>query len=71
LGAFKDEDRAQALTKKFREKGYDAFTRPGVTKDNTPIYRVLISKYEDRKAAKKLAGEIQSKEHIETTLYGE
>jgi cell division septation protein DedD len=71
LGAFKHEDRARALTKKFREKGYDAFTQPGVTKDNTPIYRVLVSKYEDRKAAKKLAGEIQTREQIETTLYGE
>lgn len=71
LGAFKDEDRAQALAKRFREKGYDAFTQPGVTKDNTPIYRVLVSKYEDRKAAKKLAGEIQTREQIETTLYGE
>ena len=71
LGAFRDEDRAQALTKKFQEKGYDAFTQPGVTKDNTPIYRVLVSKYEDRKAAKKMAEEIQSKEQIETTLYGE
>jgi cell division septation protein DedD len=71
LGAFRDEDRAQALTKKFRGKGYDAFTQPGVMKDNTPIYRVLVSKYEDRKAAKKLAREIQLREHIETTLYGE
>jgi cell division septation protein DedD len=71
LGAFKDEERAQALTKKFREKGYDAFTQPGVTKDKTPIYRVLVSKYEDRKAAKKLAREIQTREQIETTLYGE
>jgi cell division septation protein DedD len=71
LGAFKDEDRAQALTKKFREKGYDAFTQPGVTKDRSPIYRVLVSKYEERKAAQKLAGEIQSREEIKTTLYGE
>jgi cell division septation protein DedD len=71
LGAFKDEDRAHALTKKFREKGYDAFTQLGVTKDRSPIYRVLVSKYEDRKAAQKLAGEIQSREQIETTLYGE
>jgi cell division septation protein DedD len=71
LGAFKDEERAQVLTKKFREKGYNAFTQPGVTKDNSPIYRVLVSKHEDRKAAKKLAGEIQSREKIETTLYGE
>lgn len=71
LGAFKNEDRAQALAKKFREKGYDAFTQPGVTKDKSPIYRVLVSKDEDRKAARKLAEEIRSREQVETTLYGE
>jgi cell division septation protein DedD len=71
LGAFKNEDRAQALAKKFRGKGYDAFTQPGVTKDSSPIYRVLVSKYEERKAAQKLAEEIQSREEIKTTLYGE
>jgi len=71
LGAFKNEDRAEALAKKFREKGYNAFTQPGITKDRAPIYRVLVSKLEDRKAAKKLALEIQSREQVETTLYGE
>ena len=71
LGAFKDEDRAEALAKKFREKGYDAFTHPGVTKDRSPIYRVLVSKVDERKAAHRLAEEIQSREEIKTTLYGE
>ena len=71
LGAFKNEDKAQALAKKFREKGYDAFTQFGVTKDTSPIYRVLVSKYEEKKAAQKLSGEIQSREKIQTTLYGE
>ncbi len=71
VGAFKNEDRAQALTKRFREKGYNAFTQPGVTKDRSPIYRVLVSRYEERKAAQKLAREIQSREEIKTTLYGE
>jgi len=71
LGAFKDEDRAEALAKKFREKGYDAFTHPGITKDRLPIYRVLVSKYDERKAARKLAEQIQSREEIKTTLYGE
>jgi cell division septation protein DedD len=71
LGAFKNEDNAQALTKKFREKGYDAFIQPGVTKDKSPIYRVLVNKYEDRKTAEKLAGEIKSREEVETTLYSE
>jgi cell division septation protein DedD len=71
LGAFKNEDKAQALAKKFREKGYDAFTHFGVAKDSSPIYRVLVSKYNERKAAHKLAEEIQSREEIKTTLYGE
>ncbi len=71
LGAFKSEDKARALAGKFREKGYNAFTHSGVAKDSSPIYRVLVSKVEDRKAAKKLAEEIQSKEEIQTTLYGE
>jgi cell division septation protein DedD len=71
LGAFRDEEKAQALMKKFQEKGYDAFTQPGVTKNRSPIYRVLVNKYEDRKTAKKMAGEIQIKEQIETSLYGE
>ncbi len=71
LGAFKNEDRAEALAKKFREKGYDAFTQLGVTKDRSPIYRVLVSKYEERKTAHKFAEEIQSREGIKTTLYSE
>ncbi len=71
LGAFKDGDRAAALAKKFREKGYDAFTHPGIMKDRSPIYRVLVSKYDQRKAAHKLAEQIELKEEIKTTLYGE
>jgi cell division septation protein DedD len=71
LGAFKNEDKAQTLAKKFREKGYDAFTHLGVAKDSSPIYRVLVSRYEERKAAKKLAEEIQSREAVQTTLYAE
>ncbi len=71
LGAFKNEDKAQALAKKFREKGYDAFIHSGVAKDSSPIYRVLVSKYEEKRGAKKLAEEIQSREEIQTTLYSE
>ncbi len=71
LGAFREERQAHALTKKFQEKGYDAFTQPGVTKDKSRIYRVLVNKYEDRKAAQKMAGEIQTKEQVKTTLYSE
>jgi len=44
---------------------------PRITKDRLPIYRVLVSKYDERKAARKLAEQIQSREEIKTTLYGE
>jgi cell division septation protein DedD len=71
LGAFKNEDKAQALAKKFREKGYDAFTHFGAVKDSSPIYRVLVGKYDERKAAQRLAQEIQAREEIKTALYGE
>jgi len=71
LGAFRDVEMAEALTKKFQEKGYDAFTQSGITKDRSPIYRVLVNKYEDRKAAQKMAGEIQTREQVKTILYGE
>ena len=71
LGAYKNEAYAQALVTELREKGYEAITQPGVTKDKSPIYRVLVGKYEDRKAAEKLARQIQSKEKVKTTLYSE
>ena len=71
LGAFKNEGTAEALMKEFREKGYEAFIQPGVTKDKSPIYRVLVSKHENRKAAEKLAGEIRSKENTNAVLYAE
>ena len=71
LGAFKNEDYAQVLMKKLRGKGYDAFTWPGLAADKSPIYRVLVNKYEDRQAAEKLAREIESKEQLKPTLYSE
>ena len=71
VGAFKNEVHAQALMKTLKEKGYDAFIQQGVAKDKSPIYRVLVSKYEDRKAAENLAREMQSKEKIRTALYAE
>jgi DNA-binding response OmpR family regulator len=71
LGAFKNEGAAQALVKEFQEKGYDAFALAGVMKDNSPIYRVLVGKHEDKKAARQLAREIQAKENASTILYAE
>ena len=71
LGAFKNEDYAKVLMKKLLDKGYDAFIWPGLAADKSPIYRVLVNKYEDRQAAEKLAREIELKEQLKPTLYSE
>jgi len=71
LGAFKNEVNAQVLVKEFRDKGYQAIVKSGVTKDDSPIYRVFVGKFEDSKSAENLAREIHSKEGIRTTLYSE
>jgi len=71
IGAYKDEANAQDLAKTFLDKGYDVFVQAGVTKDKSPIFRVLVSKSEDRKTARKLAEEIRSKERIQTTVFGD
>jgi cell division septation protein DedD len=71
VGAFRSEENAQVFMKKLQGKGYDAFIQQGSTKDKVPIYRVLIGKHEDRKAAEELAREIESKEQIKTTLFSE
>jgi cell division septation protein DedD len=69
VGAFKTEEIAAILVKKLQGKGYEAFMQKGVTKDNSPIIRVLIGNFPDRKAAMKLADEIQAKEQIRTTIF--
>jgi cell division septation protein DedD len=71
LGIFKNEGNAQTLANRLREKGYDAFIHSYIAKDGSSIYRVLVTRQEDRKAAERLAEEIRSKENIETTVYRE
>jgi cell division septation protein DedD len=71
LGAFRYERTAEVLMKELREKGYDAFIQPGVTKDKSPIYRVLVSKHANRKAAQEFAKEIRLKEKANAVLYAE
>ena len=71
LGAFRYERTAEDLMKELREKGYDAFIQPGVARDKSPIYRVLVSKHENRKAAQEFAREIRSKENVNAVLYSE
>lgn len=69
VGAFKTEEIAASLVKKLQEKGYEAYAQKGVTKDNSPVVRVLVGNFPSRKDAIKLAGEIQEKEQIKTTIF--
>lgn len=69
VGAFKTEEIAAILVKKLQGKGYDAYAKKGVTKDNSPVVRVLIGNFSSRKDAMKLAGEIQEKEQIKTAIF--
>ncbi|MBI5633929.1 MAG: SPOR domain-containing protein [Nitrospirae bacterium] len=68
-GAFKTEEIAAVMVKKLQAKGYEASARKGVTKDNSPIIRVLIGNFSIRKDAVKLAAEIQEKEKMKTTIF--
>lgn len=69
VGAFKTEEIAANLVKELQGKGYEAFAQKGVTKDNSPIIRVLVGKYENRQQALKSSRELQAKEKIKTTIY--
>ena len=71
LGAFKSEVSAEALAKAYKGKGHEAFTHKGTTKDNRPVYRVLIGKFKNRKEASQLAGKLQAKDKIKTTVFSE
>jgi len=70
IGAFKSESNATALTKQYKEKGYEAFTHKA-QKDREIIYRVLIGKLENNKETSKLAASISSKEKIKTVIFKE
>ncbi len=69
LGVFRNEANANALTKKFAGKGYDAFIVKSTDKDKRTLYRVLIGKSGDRKESAKLAAEVRDKENIKAVIY--
>lgn len=68
VGAFKNMDNAKSMTKKYKEKGYDAFTQKTTSKGST-LYRVLIGSYEDKKEALKTAKNISAKEKTSAIVY--
>jgi DNA-binding response OmpR family regulator/cell division protein FtsN len=70
IGAFKDERNAEVLAKQYKEKGYEAFVQ-SIPKDREMLHRVLIGKFENRKEAWKLAGDIGDRENIKAIVTGD
>lgn len=70
IGAFKSKANADALAKKYKDKGYDSFVHAGI-KDKETIYRVLVGKSENRKEINTLASSISAKEKLKVTIFKE
>jgi len=69
MGVFKSEKNAETLTKKYKEKGYEAFVYKTGTKDTEPFYRVLIGKFKDKKEALQMVKSIGAKEGVQAILF--
>ncbi len=70
IGAFKSKANADALAKKYKDKGYDSFVHSGI-KDKETVYRVLVGKSENRKEINTLASSISAKEKLKVTIFKE
>lgn len=70
IGAFKSEANASALTKQYKDKGYDAFTQKA-QKDKETIYRALVGRLDNAKEAAKLSETIRTKENIKGIIVKE
>ena len=63
---------AEALSKKYVKKGYDAYVQQAVSKDGKKTsYRVLIGKFENKEEASRIAKEISDKEKIRVSIFTE
>ena len=71
IGVFKNEANAAAIVRKYKEKGYDAFTRKSTAKDKGILYRVLIGNFANKKEAAKLANSVREKENINVIIFRE
>lgn len=70
IGAFKSEANATALSKQYKDKGYDAFILKA-QKDKETIYRVLIGKFGSKKEAEKQSESISAKEKTKAIIFKE
>lgn len=69
MGAFKSEKNAETLTRKYKEKGYEAFVYKTGTKDAELFYRVLVGKFNDKKEALQMVKSISAKEGVQAILF--
>lgn len=69
LGAYKSKANADALVRKYTQKGYDAFTQKSTIAGKGTLYRVLIGKFDNKSKADQLARQIRSKENISTIIF--
>ncbi|MFQ5450777.1 MAG: GNA1162 family protein [Nitrospinaceae bacterium] len=71
VGAYKTQTLAQKMFVSLMKKGYNAFITLFRTQEKTPIYRVRVEKFKDKKKALLLAKKIEHQEKLEnfvTTL---
>jgi DNA-binding response OmpR family regulator len=71
IGIFRNEANAIALTKKYKNSGYDVFTQKSTAKDKGILYRVLIGKFGNKKEATRFAKNIRDKEKINVIIFRE
>jgi DNA-binding response OmpR family regulator len=71
IGVFKSEANAAAFSRKYKEKGYDAFTHKSTLQDKGIVYRVLLGNSVNKKEAVKFADSVRDKEKIGAVVFHE
>lgn len=64
LGTFRNVNNANALIKKLRKKGYDAYTRPILDKDGKHLLRVYVGPEIQKDSAIQLKEELKMSVHL-------
>lgn len=66
------KDGAEALSREYVKKGYDAYVKKAVSKDGKKTsYRVLIGRFENKEGASQMAKKISDKEKIKVFIFSE
>lgn len=62
VGAFSQQNRADKLCSKLKQKGYDAFISP-VTKDKKAYYRVRVGRFNSKEEAEAVAKKLKKEDY--------